>query len=193
MSHSASLVLLGIFSGLSMNLVLQCGLGIAGIAVSRERRLPLVETGLGFISVLFLWLFFSYLLSHLSMGLFGYILCFPAAFLVYSGLEYSVFSLILKNKQEKGKTGIFNDGLTAASLFITLNLAGSFLEAAVLSFGFMAGTLLTVLVLWEIRRRSEMEAVPRFLRGSPLIIISMGLLSLITTSAALIFFRVMGG
>ena len=191
-SHSGWLALLIFFSGLSVNLILQCGLGLAGIVRFRDRKLPLVKTGLGFISVMLLWLFFTYILTPLSMGLFGYILIFPAASLVYSSLEYLLYTLILKRSGEHAEAGIFDDGLAGAALFMALTLSNNIMEAAALSFGFAVSILFSLFILGEIRRRSEIEVVPQFLRGSPLIIISMGLLSMIFGLAAVILFRAMG-
>jgi electron transport complex protein RnfA len=85
-----------------------------------------------------------------------------------------------------------NGALASAALFITLNVAGGFLEAVILALFFSAGIALAVLIINEIRLRSEMEAVPQFLRGSPLILIAMGLLSMIFSSAALMLYRVLG-
>jgi electron transport complex protein RnfA len=189
-SHSVYLALLGVFSSLSMNLVLQCGLGMAGLARYPGQKLPLLETGLSFLTVLLLWAFFS--VFPFSMGLFKYVLCFPAASLVHSGLQTLASSLILKGKFKHEGDFLFDNALVAASLFITMNLSGSFAEAAVLSFGFAAGILLAMVILREIRHRSEMEAVPKFLRGSPLAIISMGLLSLCFSSAAFMLFSFLG-
>jgi electron transport complex protein RnfA len=189
-SHSAYLVLLGFFSSLSINLVLQCGLGMAGLTRSPGQKLPLLETGLSFITVLLLWAFFS--VFPFSMGLFKYVLCFPAASLVHSGLQTLVSTLILKGKFRQEGDSLFENALVAASLFCTMILSGTFAEAAVLSFGFAAGILLAMLILQEIQRRSEMEAVPKFLRGSPLVLISMGLLSLCFSSAAFMLFSFLG-
>lgn len=79
-----------------------------------------------------------------------------------------------------------------AALFIILGLAGSFAQAAMLSFGFSAGAALAVLIAGEIRRRSAMEAVPDCLRGGPLVLAAMGLLSLVFISAATVFYAVLG-
>jgi electron transport complex protein RnfA len=113
--------------------------------------------------------------------------------MVYGGVEFLLYRLIFKKKALKGASLVFCDGLAAAALFITLNTASGFIEAAALSFGFALGILLAHIILGEIRRRSMMERVPRFLRGSPLILVSTGLLSMIFSSAALVFFRVLGG
>jgi electron transport complex protein RnfA len=192
-SQGSWLLLLGILSSLSMNLILQCGLGISGVAVDREGRNgpPLLRGGILFITVLFLWSVFSWVFSSFSLGFFEYILLFPLSSMVYSGVEFLLYRLFLKKKPEPSL--VFCDGLAAAAFFITLNIASGFIEAAALSFGFALGILLAHIILGEIRRRSMMEGVPRFLRGSPLMLVSMGLLSMIFSSAAIMFFRVLGG
>ncbi|MDR0624126.1 MAG: hypothetical protein LBG10_06820 [Treponema sp.] len=195
MNAAVQLAALAVFSSLSLNLILHCGLGMRGTAAIRKEdgRVSLPPMGIIFISVLLLWAVFSYILSPLFPVFFEYVLLFPMSGLVYFGLEFLFYRVVLK--KEPRQTGIisFCDGLTAASLFLTLHLASGFLEAAVLSFGFAFGILLALLILGEIHRRSGMEAVPRFLRGSPLALISMGFLALIFTSAALIFFKAIGG
>jgi electron transport complex protein RnfA len=180
---------LAVFSCLSMNLLLQCGLGMGGAVQEGDRPVPLIQTGLILLSLLLLWPLFSYVLV---LGFFEYLLLFPSSALVYAGLERLLFRIILKRELSKSQNCCFCDGLTAAALFITLHLASGFIEAAVLSLGFALGMLLALLILAEIRRRSRMEAVPRFLRGSPLLLISMGLLSLIFSSAALVFYLALG-
>jgi electron transport complex protein RnfA len=178
-----------------MNVILQCGLGMRQIAVSPEggKKPPLIKAGIVFVTSLFLWLVFSSVFSYFSLGFFKYLLVFPLSSLIYFCLEYFLYRLVLKKKAEgDGATG-FCDGLAGASLFITLNAASGFAEAAVLCFGFSFGILLTLIILGEIRRRSLMEAAPLFLRGSPLMIISMGFLSLVFSSAAFLFLRALGG
>jgi electron transport complex protein RnfA len=85
-----------------------------------------------------------------------------------------------------------NGAMVGAALFIILGLAGGFADAATLSFGFCAGSALAVLIVGEIRRRSAVEAVPHCLRGGPLALIAMGLLSLVCMSAAMVFYAVLG-
>ena len=83
------------------------------------------------------------------------------------------------------------DGLVPASFMITFALAENFAGAVVLSLFFALANLAAMLILNEIRRRSALEWVPRCLRGSPLILISMGLLSLLSASAAGICFKIL--
>jgi electron transport complex protein RnfA len=190
MNLAAQLAALAVFSSLSMNLFLQCGLGMGGAVRKWETPLLFFQTGTVFLSVLLLWVVFAYILP---LGFFEYLLLFPSSALVYAGLERFLFRIILKKEIPETRIIGFCDGLTAASLFLTLHLASGFIEAAVLALGFALGVLLALLILNEIHRRSCMEAVPRFLRGSPLALISMGLLSLIFSSAALMFYQALGG
>jgi electron transport complex protein RnfA len=190
MTQPVQLAALAVFSSLSMNLFLQCGLGMRRAVQDGGKPLPFVQVGLLVLAVLILWVFFSYLPA---LGFFAYLLLFPLSALVYAGLERLFFRLVLKRKFPQPQVCFFCDGLAAAALFLTLHLASGFIEAAVLALGFALGLLLSLLILAEIRRRSRMEAVPRFLRGSPLVLISMGLLSLIFSSTALIFYRALGG
>ncbi|MDR1618632.1 MAG: hypothetical protein LBS06_06250 [Treponema sp.] len=190
---TAALVSLGLLSGLSLNLLLRCGIGMAGIAADREGEtfVPHVQIGILFVSILVLWLFFFFV--PFLPGFYRYILLFPVSVMFLCGLE-----LLVSLGTGKPVRGLFEpatsyDGLGAAALFITMNAASRFVEAVVLSAGFSLGLLLSLLVLREIRRRSRMEAVPRFLRGSPLVLVSMGLLSLVSGALAVIFFRALGG
>jgi electron transport complex protein RnfA len=83
------------------------------------------------------------------------------------------------------------EGLVPASLIITFLVAANFKSALVLTLFFAIGNLVAIIILDEIRRRSTLEWVPHYLKGSPLILISMGLLSLISVSVAGICFRIL--
>jgi len=197
-----SLVMLAVFSGLSMNLILQFGLALKRVAfettVGRERLLA--GMGILFASIMLLWLIFSFARSVIFLGFLEYMLIFPASSLVFSVFEYLTDHFILKEDWEgAGRKDAFflnnalsGGALIGAALFITLNVANGFLEAMVLSLGFSSSTALVFVIVGEIRRRSGMEAVPRWLRGGPLALIAMGLLSLIFSSGALMLFGVLG-
>jgi electron transport complex protein RnfA len=201
--------MLAVFSGLSLNLILQFGLGLKEVTLTRNTGLSeysglnaqinikglLVGSGMQFITVMILWLSFSFLRSVVFLGLVEYVLLFPVSFLFFSFFEYLIRDFIFKQR-------INLDALAAGApvcgasvgtaLFITLNIAGSVSEAAVLSLGFSCGILLAVIVAGEIRRRSQMERVPHWLRGAPLMVIALGLLSLVFSSGALMLFQVLG-
>jgi electron transport complex protein RnfA len=211
---------LAVFSGLSLNMILQFGLGISAItggdtaARKGSNEVPLSQWGILFLSVLILWCFFSYIVIPSAFGFLESFLLFPAAAAVSQGLCW-LFSYIFR----PGKTtGAFPpgfqklflelkrvfpktrpehflspyNGLVLAALFLTQRLALSFLEALVLFLGFFLGCLGAAFILREIQMRSSHEAVPRILRGSPLTLLSMGLLSLIFSSVSAILLRVLG-
>ena len=202
---ASSLAMLAVFSGLSMNLMLQFGLGLKELAMAENpNRTEAAEkkwfaAGLGIlcITILLLWLLFSFLRSIVPLGLFEYVLLFPSGVLVFAALEFLANYLALKYATLQEPVSVFGNAFTGgalacAALFVTLNVAAGLGGAMVLSLGFTGGVALAVGVVGEIRRRSEMEAVPRHLRGGPLALVAMGLLSLIFSSAALMFFKVLG-
>ena len=193
------LAALAVFSGLSLNLLLQFALGTMGAArdmlpkVQSHRQIPLFQFGVMLVSLLFLWVFFNYGLPFFWKGFSEYFLLFPLSSLVCMALE-RLGQRLFPNHWDKRK--VFSaitayDGLVPISLLITLVMAGSFTGALVLSLFFVLGNIAAMLVLNEIRRKSTLEWVPRYLRGSPLILISMGLLSLISGAAAGICFRIL--
>ena len=198
-----SLVGLAVFSGLSLNLLLQFALGVGDIVRNARKKnsgvntIPFYQFFILFISVLFLWVFFNYITPVSWRGFSEYFLFFPLSVLVCLSLEFLAEKLFFKNGTKLGFSNkIFSsitayDGLIPASLIITFAAAESFSGALILVFFFTIGNLMGLLILMEIRRRSTLEWVPKHLKGSPIIIISMGLLSLIFVSAAGIFFKIL--
>jgi len=201
----ASLAGLAIFSGLSLNLLLQFAIGVAdnsGEAHHRtddERKLPFIQLGILFVSVSFLWTFFNNILPVFWNGFLELFLYFPLSALVCMGLELLGERVIArffpKSRGIKKNYSAFTayDGLVPASLMITSAAAWNFGAAFVLALFFAVGNLTAILILNEIRRRSALEWIPRFLRGSPLLLVSMGLLSAIFASAAGICFKILEG
>jgi electron transport complex protein RnfA len=212
---------LAICSGLSLNLLLQFGLGISGI-IPEQNAPPGGRAACVFwklnacfslvlcVSVFALWLFFTYVLTPLTLGFLESFLLFPLSVAACAALELvlskGLKALGLTGQEFSGKqkdaapledtapalTSISAyNGLVLAALLITLRLASSAAEALALALGLSLGRLAAALILREIYKRSCLETVPRTLRGFPLILISMGLLSLIFSSAAVIFFQVL--
>jgi len=184
-------LLLLIYSGFTINLVLQCALDLNGVAESRNpyNISSLIKLGLIFLSVIILWFLFSRILFSISSGLFIYVLLFPVSAIFYSGLEYLVFRLLIKKDMLRDSFVSFPGGITAVAAFICINISGKFFEVAVLSFGFVAGIFMINLIVTEIRKRAALETIPVFLRGKPLVLIAMGLLSLVFTTASFFIFR----
>ena len=193
------LISLAIFSGLSLNLLLSFALGAQDVAGDFSgkneirRPIPFFQLGVLFISVIILWVFFSFIIPPYWRGFARYFLFFPLSSLLCMALESFgnlVFSATGGIKKVFSSLSAYN-GLVPASLLITFILADNFSSMLTLSFCFAFGNLIAMLTLNEIRRRSTMELVPISIRGSPLILISMGLLSLICTSAAGICFKML--
>jgi electron transport complex protein RnfA len=198
---------LAVFSGLSLNLLLQFAFGTKGAAgdthhkTGERKKLPFIQLGILFISVLVLWVFFNIILPGHWEGFSEFFLFFPCSALVCMGFEFlieQVLPKIFPQKFPKPKTGkkTFSaltayDCLVPASLMITSAAAESFAGVFVIALFFALGNLVAMMVLNEIRRKSTMEWLPRYLRGSPLIIISMGLISFISASVAGICFRIL--
>jgi electron transport complex protein RnfA len=190
---------LGIISGLSLNLIIQFGLGIQHIGFGGEDEeklyeIPLVQGGLLFLSLPILWFFFTHILVPLSLGFFEYMLLFPLSVLVCIGLETAMnhfFPKVMPEVKLFTPLSAYN-GLVPVALMMSLNIASSLIDVTVLALGFYGGLLLAILILREIQKRASLEAVPEFLRGMPLMLVSMGLLSLIFSAAGIIFIKFFG-
>jgi Na+-translocating ferredoxin:NAD+ oxidoreductase RnfA subunit len=196
---------LAVLSALSLNLLLQFALGTVGAAddtghkTNTKSELPLIQFCILFISTLVLWVFFKYLLPGFLRGFSVYFLFFPLSAIVCMGLElfvervlpriFTKFKFTDLKKRFSAITAY--DGLIPASLIIAFIVAETFTDTLVISLSFALGNLAAMLTLNEINRRSALEWVPKYLRGTPLILISMGFLSLISAFAAGILFRIL--
>jgi len=187
-------VVLIILSAFSMNLTLQCALGIRGAAEFRKpgNLLTFLKLVIIFLCVIMLWAFFFKIIHSMFSGMFIYVLIFPVSYIVYEALEYLFFNQLLKERLGNECSVSFPGGITVAAVFICVNIAEDLTQAALLSFGFAAGIYLVLIITGEIRRRAALEAVPLFLRGKPLVLISMGMLSLVFSVSALLVFRMIG-
>lgn len=189
-----SLVFFMVFSGLSMNLILQCGLGVKGIVTSELRIVPaLQKICVIFVTVLLLWIIISGVVFRFHGELFIYVLLFPICAMSYDGLEYLFYRFVFKKENEKDAYVSFCPGLSTVVLLISLIYADTFPEALVLLLGFAAGIFICALFLGEIRKKAILETVPHYLRGMPLLVISMGLLALVFSSAAVMMFNIYRG
>jgi electron transport complex protein RnfA len=164
-----------------------------------------------------LWLVFTYVLIPSAFGFLESFLLLPATLALSAASElifayffpggkitlnpsarpprppFALRSLIENPGFEKALFSSSScNGLALASLFLTLRLALTPAEALALTLGFSLGVLLSAMILREISRRSSLEAVPELLRGAPLALISMGLLSLVFSSLSAIFLRILG-
>jgi Na+-translocating ferredoxin:NAD+ oxidoreductase RnfA subunit len=187
---------LAVFSALSLNLILQFVLGAGGavfpVKTSRGYLLPVFQMVCLFVSVFLLWTAYYYILKPFSGGFLEYFLLFPLSALVCLGLETLWKKFSPKQEGVRSFSALTAyDGLVLVSLILTIHLALNPWDAFILSFFFALGCLLVLLILEKIRRRSVLERVPGPLQGGPLVLISMGLLSMIFAAVAWICFQVL--
>jgi len=204
---SISLAALAIFAGFSLNLLLFFALGsvsAAGDPVYKGEtihRLPVFQLCILFIVVLILWFLFAFLVPYSAREFALYFLMFPFSVLACLGLEF-LGKKICPLGSFKGGLPVPDvrtafsaytayDGLVPAAFVLTHILAKTFIEAFVVVASFAASSLGAMLVLNEIRRRSSLERVPYYVRGTPLILISMGLLSFVLAAVSGIFLAVL--
>ncbi|MDR1301708.1 MAG: hypothetical protein LBK43_04460 [Treponema sp.] len=185
-----------IFSGFTLNLILHGALGIGNIVEAQEqsRPIPWFQLGVLFVSVFLLWMLASYGLVFLAFGFLEYALLFPLSALFCMGLEAvgaRLFpSLVPEYRLFSAATAY--DGLALSSLMLCLHIARTVMEAFILSLGFALGTWLSLFLLTEIHKRSSLELVPPFMQGRPLMLISIGFLSLLFTALGFTFFNALG-
>ncbi|MDR1215612.1 MAG: hypothetical protein LBK25_02915 [Treponema sp.] len=192
------MILLAVSASLAFNLVVQFGLGVRELTDKKAAPLPFLQAGVLFVSVWLLWAVFTYVLIPFLSIFFCYILFFPFCSIACIGLEKLADRLQQKIFPKMEAAKVFSPlsaygGITLLSFILTIHIAGTFLEAFVVSLSFAGGMLFSILILNEIRKKASMEAVPAFLQGKPLMLISMGFLSLIFTTSAVLLFNALTG
>ncbi len=176
-----------IFTGFSVNLAVQFGLGIKDILSTKQCqwRYPLYKGIVLFFSVIVTCLIFTIVLYPLGLGFLETLLVLPLSILFASLIEKAVLFLFLRWIRPV-QTSVFSayNGLVFGASFFALKTAESFWEIIIMAAGFSIGYVLSMAILQEIHKRSFIEAVPVLLRGAPLMLISLGLLSLVCSAAA---------
>jgi electron transport complex protein RnfA len=188
-----SSVTLLVVSGLFLNLPVQFGLGIKEIWGGRNENISLAffECLVLFLSIIIQWLLFTYILSPLNLGFFKYFALFPLASALSSGFELLSNLIIPKNPERTYRIFSFPavSGLAPAAVLLLLFLSGSFADALLLSIGFSVGAFFSIILLRAMRIRVSTEKVSALFKGIPLLLISMGLLSLVWMSAAIVYLQ----
>ena len=190
-----SLLTLAATSAFAANAVLQFALGLRELIASRKAntRGPLAPAVAMFASCVLAWPLFAYAVAPLSLGFLVPFLLFPFSSLVSVCVE-GLFER-LRAKAVKGPSNAAlgsYDGLAFGSAYLCLHYAPTPAAAAAVAFGAALGYLGCALLLDSIRRRSEIEAVPVRLRGAPLILISAGLLALLSIFVSAALFSALG-
>jgi electron transport complex protein RnfA len=190
-----NLTALAVFSGLSLNLLIHLGIGIRDFNREPYRpfRFVFFQCFSLFVSAMGLWCLFTYILTPLSLGFFEYFLLFPLAATLGSFWKFLLTRPFSREDSEERFFSISSahNGLVISALLITLRLAGSFSGALTLVLGFSLGFLAAAFILRAIFDRLSGETVPSFLRGTPLLLISLGLLALILSSLSTIILRLL--
>ena len=184
------------FAALSLNLFLNFALGIKEL-ILRERTPAILlyyPWIILFVSTLLLWILFARILFFTG-GILDYFLIFPLSVLGSMGLEILFFRFAKPLTEQHENPCLFSvgssyNGLSAVSLFLTLHFSLTFMEAFLLSLTFSAGALLAFLIIKEIQKRSFLEAIPHGLKGTPILFISMGILSLVFSAASVLFLKI---
>jgi Na+-translocating ferredoxin:NAD+ oxidoreductase RnfA subunit len=182
--------LFAVLAVLALNLVLHTGLGIKEIYqdVNSSFSGSLLRWVSLFAVVFLFWLLWTFVFSPLSFGFFDIIFIFPFCALALHAIDEYV----------PKHTGPFHINahrislsipLCVFSLFMTLRLASTVAEAALLSLFFSAGCVLASLILSSILLRMRSEPVSKKVAGIPLAFISNGLLALIFSAGAAILLR----
>jgi electron transport complex protein RnfA len=186
---------LAVFSGLSLNLLIHLGMGIRDFNREPYRlfRFVFFQWLSLFVSIMALWCLFAYVLTPLSLGFFEYFLFFPLAATLGSFWKFLFTRLFSREDSEERVFSMSSahNGMVISALLITIRLAGSFSGALALALGFSLGFLAAVFILRAILDRFSGETVPSFLCGTPLLLVSLGLLALIFSSLSTIILRLL--
>jgi electron transport complex protein RnfA len=184
MINSALLI---IFTGFSFNLVVQIGLGIRNSMSIKQFqfRYSLFQSLILFFSVLFTWLAFGYVIIPLGLSFLETLLLLPLSFF-FAAIVEKGFQAVLSRWINPDYCKVFSayKALVFASAFFITKVGNSFGESLIMAAGFALGYFLSMAIVMEIHKRSSIEAVPKVLRGAPLLLISLGLLSLVCSAAA---------
>jgi electron transport complex protein RnfA len=180
---------LAVISGFSLNLVLQTGLGISQIFDDYKAplRSKLFNWFNVFLSIFILWVLWTFAISPLRLGFFQYFLLFPLIVLLFSLIESLFLRLFpgLVEKKEAFSSSSYYSLAIAAFLMMSFMAEGP-VEALVLAFCFSAGGLFAVVITRAVRKRTLNEKISEKFRGMPLMLISLGLLSLVFTAVAFV-------
>jgi electron transport complex protein RnfA len=185
-----------LFAAFYFNLFLCFALGLRELAAKKTRSTAqaLYIWGIIALVTLLLWVFFERILAFLPWAP-SYLFLYPCTLFACFGLEKLLFELFpsLGDNPEILKAGSPYSAFSLGALYLTIQLAAGFVDALFLSLAFSLGGFTAYFAVREIRRRSFLERAPKALRGTPLLIISVGLLSLIISAAALLTARALEG
>ena len=188
-----ALLALVFFAALSLNLILNFAVGVR--EVTQRKQIPALHLAypwlILFVSTLLLWVFFARIFAF-SRGILDFLLILPLSVLASSVLEKLFYRFVVPPPE--GMSALFTVGssyseLTAVSVLLTLHFAVSFADALLLSLSFAVGGFAVFLIIKEIQKRSSIEIIPYGLRGTPILLISMGILSLVFSAVSVLLLK----
>jgi Na+-translocating ferredoxin:NAD+ oxidoreductase RnfA subunit len=187
----SEIALFAILSAFSLNLILHTGLGIKEIYqdVHSPFRNSLPRWVSLFVVVFLFWILWTFVFSPLSLGFFDVIFIFPFCALTLHTIDEYISKRQPTHFHKNHDAVSLSTPLCVFSLFMTLRLASTIAEAALLSLFFSVGCVLAALILGSIHLRMRSESVNPKIAGIPLIFIANGLLALIFSTAATILLR----
>ncbi len=162
------------------NGVVQNGFGIQYVKAPQKVLVPILSMLLSSVTG---WIIVKYLLNPLGFGVFGVFILFPLS-VVCSILVAKIALLFCKDKNLNQFEPALNSGFYGIAFygaFQTVMFAQTAIQAILFALGSTAGFVSVIAILRGIQKRSEVEAVPKFFKGQPLLLISTGLISLIFT------------
>uniref|UniRef100_A0A7C3E0M3 Electron transport complex protein RnfA n=1 Tax=Gracilinema caldarium TaxID=215591 RepID=A0A7C3E0M3_9SPIR len=128
------------------------------------------------------WPIVHYVLAMFGFGVFGVFLVFPIS-VVSCVFIVKVSALFRGNPHEELEPRLFSgfNGIAFFSAFQTVLFAQTALQALLFALGGAVGFVCIIMIVSGIQKRSDIEAVPQFFMGQPLLLVSTGLVSLIFT------------
>ncbi len=184
-------ILIAISAAASFNVFLQFGLGLRNLFRSSDSVTPDPRRGAIIIALTgpIIFAFYNFLLTPLSLGFLNIFILYPFLALCCYGIDHFIFPRISIHIPLGDPLAITAyDGLAIGNAFFVLRLAPDFVSALVFSVAEAAGFWLTGCILAALLKRLENEHVPVILRGLPISLIAIGLLSLVCAYLASLSF-----
>jgi electron transport complex protein RnfA len=139
------------------------------------------------------WPVFAYALATLSLGYLEAVLLAPLSVLLSMAAERLMNLMGGKAAGVDRSSLSAYDGLTYVLSFSILRLCASYTDALLFAFGATVGFLACDVLLQAVLLRSDVEPVPRCLRGMPLMLIAASLIAIIASFLAAAVYASLGG
>jgi len=189
-----SVLFLPLLAGIAGNSYLQFGFGIQELLFRKNTSASgdVAPSLAIFLTGLFSWILFNYIVSPLGLGFMEAFLLIPLSISVSVLTERMILKISHKEIPSLSSSRSAYDGLAYASAFLTLRLSPSLFAAMAVALGSAFGFLVCGLMFRAVRAHLDTEPIPRCLRGIPSLLIASGLIALIASFSAAAVFAVWG-